>query len=46
MKNNRIFKAWRAIDSTAGTYWQPDQADVWLALVSGIILGLVVAFQF
>ena len=47
MKNNRIFRAWKDLDELeAGMYWQPDQIDVWLALVSGIILGLVVAFQF
>lgn len=46
MKQTKIFHAWKQLDSQAGTYWKPDQADVWLAFVSGIVLGLVVAFQF
>ncbi len=39
MKNNRIFRAWRALDEQSNQRWQPDQIDVWLALVSGVCIG-------
>lgn len=41
MKNNRIFQAWKALDNLEARHkWQPDQIDVWLALVSGVSIGL------
>lgn len=40
MKNNRIFQAWRALDEQSNYRWQPDQIDVWLALVSGVCIGV------
>lgn len=40
MKNNRIFRAWNSLDKLeANTYWQPDQIDVWLALLAGVCIG-------
>ena len=39
MKNTKLFRAWKQLDSAANTYWQPDQIDVWIALVSGVCIG-------
>ena len=39
MKNNRIFQAWKSLDEQSSYRWQPDQIDVWLALVSGVCIG-------
>ncbi len=42
MKNNRIFQAWKALDNLEAQYkWQPDQIDVWLALLAGVFIGAV-----
>ena len=40
MKNNRIFQAWKVLDNLEAQYkWQPDQIDVWLALLAGVCIG-------
>ena len=39
MKNTKVFRAWCALDEQSNRRWQPDQIDVWLALIAGVFIG-------